>query len=109
MNVTYASLFFSVTMNHIKYPCALVHWYLLTGDSPDENMGMWVVELDILDNGQPQTEVIHLDIIVCLAHLLPIQRERRAPGGKKYMDSLDTFSQLYVSKFTDYHTSKIAF
>ena len=76
MNVAHAKLFFSVTMNRIKYPCALIHWYSLVGDSPDKNMGMWVVEPDILDNGQPQTAVIHLDTIVCLAHLLPIYRER---------------------------------
>lgn len=41
--VAHTKLFFSVTMNHIKYPCALIHWYSLVGDSPDENMGMWVV------------------------------------------------------------------
>ena len=109
MNVTCARLFFSVTMNHIKYPCVLFHWYSLVGDSPDEDMGMWVVKLDILDNGQPQTTVIHLDTIVHLAHLLPIYRERWVPRGIKYMDSLDTFSQFYVSKFTDCHTFKIAF
>ena len=109
MNVAGAKLFFSVTMNRIKYPCALVHWYLLVGDSPDENMGMWVVELDILDNGWPWTAVIHLDTIVCLAHLLPIYRERRAPRGMKYTDSSDTFSEFYVSKFADHHTVKIAF
>ena len=76
INVAHAKLFFSVTMNRIKYPCALIHWYSLVGDSPDKNMGMWVVEPDILDNGQPQTAVIHLDTIVHLAHLLPIYRER---------------------------------
>ena len=56
-------------MNCVKYPCALVHWYSLVGDSSDKNMGMWVIKLDILDNGQPQTVVIHLDTIVHLAHL----------------------------------------
>ena len=51
LNVACARLFFSVTMNHVKYPCALVHWYMIGGDSPDDNTGMWVVEPDILDNG----------------------------------------------------------
>ena len=52
MNVACAKLFFSVTMNHIKYPCVLIHWYSLVGDSPDENMGMHQEieeELTILD------------------------------------------------------------
>ena len=109
MNVTHAKLFFSVTMNHIKYPCVLIHWYSLVGDSPDENMGMWVVKPDILDNGRPWTAVIHLDTIVCLAHLLPIYRERQVPRGMKYTDSLDTFSEFYVTKFADHHTFEIAF
>ena len=69
MLLTHTRLFLSVTMNCVKYPCALVHWYSLVGDSSDKNMGMWVIKLDILDNGQPQTVVIHLDTIVHLAHL----------------------------------------
>ena len=69
MLLTHTRLLFSVTMNFVKYPCALVRWYSLVGDSPDKNMGMWVIKLDILDNGQPQTVVIHLDTIVHLVHL----------------------------------------
>ena len=63
-----------VTMNCVKYPCALVNWYSPVSDSPDENMGMWVIEHDILDNGKLQMAVVHLDTILCLAHLLPIYR-----------------------------------
>ena len=74
LNVARARLFFSVTMNHVKYPCALIHWYTIVGDSSDDNTGMWVVEPDILDNGQPWTSVIHLDTIEWLAHILPIYR-----------------------------------
>ena len=109
LNVARARLFFSVTMNHVKYPCALVHWYTIVGDSPDDNTGMWVVEPDILDNGQPRTAVIHLDTIVRLAHLLPIYRDRPAPKGVQYTDTLDTFSQFYVSKFADHHAFEIAY
>ena len=52
LNVAQARLFFSITVNHIMYHCALVHWYSL-GNSPDECTGMWVVEPNILDNGLP--------------------------------------------------------
>ena len=55
-------------------------------------MGIWVVEPDVLDNGQPWTAMIHLDTIVCLSHLLPIYRDKQAPRSMKYTDSLDTFS-----------------
>ena len=109
LNIACTRLFFSATMNHVKYPCTLIHWYTIVGDSPDDNTGMWVVEPDILDNGQPQTVVIHLDTIVQLAHLLPIYRDRPAPKGVQYMDTLDTFSQFYVSKFADHHAFEIAY
>ena len=64
LSVAQAKLFFTVTMNHVKYSCALVHWYSIIGDFPDECTGMWVVEPDILDDVTPQTAVIHLDSIV---------------------------------------------
>ena len=96
-------------MNHVKYPCALFNWYSPVGNSPDENMGMWVIEHSILDGGKLWTAVIHLDTILCLAHLLPIYRDKKAPRGVKYMDLLDIFHNFYVNKFTDHHTFEIAF
>ena len=109
LNVTQARLFFSVTVNCIKYSCALVHWYSQLGDSVDENTGMWVIEPNILDDGRPRAAVIHLDMIVRLVHLLPIYGEERAPRGVKYTDSLDTFSEFYVNKFADHHAFEITF
>ena len=108
LNVAWAKLFFSVTVNHKKYPCALVHWYSLVGDSFNENIGMWVVEPDIVDS-KPQTAVIHLDTILCLAHLLPIYHDKLAPRDIEYTDSLDAFSKFYVSKFMDHHAFEITF
>ena len=70
---------------------------------------MWVIERDILDNRKPRTLVIHLDSILCLAHLLPIYGDKQAPRGLKYTDSLDIFKEFYVSKFADNHAFEIAF
>ena len=75
LSVARTKLFFAATVDHVKYSCALVHWYYLIGDSADECTGMWVVKPDILDDGMPWTAVIHLDSIVRLAHLLPIYGE----------------------------------
>ena len=44
LSVAQARLFFSIIVNHVKYQCALAHWYSLLGNSPDECTGMWVVE-----------------------------------------------------------------
>ena len=99
LSVAQAKLFFTVTMNHVKYSCALVHWYSIIGDFPDECTGMWVVKPNILDDGTPWTAVIHLDSIVWLAHLLPVYGEEQAPRGVKYTDSLDLFSEFYIKVF----------
>ena len=91
-----------------KYPHALVHWYYPVEDYFNENTGMWVVEPDIVDS-KPQTAVIHLDTILCLAHLLPIYHDKLAPRDIEYTDFLDTFSKFYVSKFADHHAFEIIF
>ena len=109
LSVARARLFFRVTVNRLKYPCALVHWYSRVGDSLDESTGMWAVEPDTLDNGKPRTAVIHLDTVVRLAHLLPIYGEERVPRGVKYTSSPDVFSEFYVNKFADHHAFEIAF
>ena len=104
LSIARARLFFSVTVNHVKYPCALVNWY-----SSDKNTGMWVIERNILDDGKLRTAVVHLDTILCLAHLLPIYRDKQAPRGVKYTDSLDIFYDFYVNKFANHHAFEIAF
>lgn len=109
LSIAHTKLFFSVTVNRVKYLCALVHWYSQLGDLPDKNTGMWVVEPDILDDGTPRTSVIHLDTIMHLAHLLPIYGEKRAPRGAKYTESLDLFSEFYINKFADHHAFEIVF
>ena len=70
---------------------------------------MWVVEPDVLDDGTPWTSVIHLDTVVCLAHLLPIYGDKPAPRGVKYTDSLDIFSKYYINMFADHNAFEIAF
>ena len=109
LSITCARLFFSTTVNCIKYPCMLVHWYSQLRDSPDKSTGMWVVEPDVLEDGTLQASVIHLDTVVYLAHLLPIYGDEPAPRGMKYTDSLDIFSEYYINKFADHNAFEIAF
>ena len=64
LKITRVCLFFSFSHDTIEYSCALVHWFSCVGDSPDEHTGMWVVEPDTLDDGEPFASIIHLDTIV---------------------------------------------
>ena len=40
LKVACAHLFFSFTLNGVKYPCALVHWYSRTTDMPSDLTGI---------------------------------------------------------------------
>ena len=70
---------------------------------------MWVVEPDSADDGKPFATVIHLDIIVCAAHLLLVFRTVFIPRTLTFADTLDAFRMFYVNKYVDHHAFKIAF
>lgn len=93
----------------ITYPCALVHWFSLVGDEVDEDIGMWVVELDINETGTPLTGIIHLDSVLHAAHLMGVCREAFVLKTLTLDNCLDFFHLFYVNKFVDHHTFEIAF
>ncbi|KAJ7340817.1 hypothetical protein DFH08DRAFT_704237 [Mycena albidolilacea] len=41
---TWVLLLLLFVFSKCEYQCALVCWFVLIGDAPDPNMGMWVVE-----------------------------------------------------------------
>ncbi|KAI9435662.1 hypothetical protein BJY52DRAFT_1159252 [Lactarius psammicola] len=109
--VTCILLFFSfIHDNSTKYPCALVHWFSNVGDEPCDETGMWIVKLDF-QGGKPFLEVIHLDTILCGAHLIGVSGTHFLPNDLDFTfgKSLDTFSSFYVNKYIDHHAHEIAF
>ncbi len=54
-------LFFSFVHSGTYYPCALVQWFSIVGDGPDDETGLWMVEPDVHQDGRPCLAVIHLD------------------------------------------------
>ena len=110
LDVGRVRLFFSFNHRGTKYPCALIHWYSRVGDAPDEDTGMWIVKPDVNpDDGLPTMAVIHLDTIVCAAHLLGVYGEDYLPKDLSLEYSLDAFHEYYVNKFIDHHAFEIAF
>ena len=110
LDVARVRLFFSFTYEGIKYPCALIHWFSRVSESPDDSdMGMWVVEPDILEDGEHHAAVIHLDSIFRAAHLIPVYGEEFVPTYLSFTDSLDAFRAYYVNKYIDHHAFEIAF
>jgi hypothetical protein len=109
LEVARVRLFFSFSHDCVEYPCALVHWFSRVGDLPDDHTGMWVVEPDTVDDGEPFMSIIHLDTIVRASHLLPVFGQGRVSRTLQFTDTLDTFTRFYVNKYIDHHAFEIAF
>jgi hypothetical protein len=106
LEVARARLFFSFTLDGVKYPCTLVHWFSRTGDTPNAT-GMYTVEPDI-HNGKPVMSIIHLDTVFRATHLLPVF-SKHPPLSKRqrYQHTLDLFSEFYVNRYIDHHAFEI--
>ncbi|KAG2158743.1 uncharacterized protein EDB93DRAFT_1237966 [Suillus bovinus] len=100
-NIARVLCFFSFKYKFILYECAIIHWFDVIGDAPDEDTGMWVV--------QPSFDVIHIDTIYRAAHLLPLYGVNFIPCAINFSNSLDKFRAFYVNKFTNHHAFEIAF
>ncbi|KAI0707701.1 hypothetical protein C8Q76DRAFT_770579 [Earliella scabrosa] len=112
LDVARLRLLFSFKYRGIVYPCAVVRWYWLTEDEPDEDTGMWVVKPAFFNIGrsntrQPLLSVIHLNTIVRAAHLIGVYCGTRVPSTVSNADSLDHFSTFYVNKFADHHAFEL--
>ena len=106
LNIAPVQLFFSFRYNGVEFPCALVEWFMRVG--VDHLTGMWVVRPDVIRNRQNRG-VIHLDAILCAAHLIPIYRSDLLPLEIDSLISLDTFKGYHMNKYIDHHTHKIIF
>jgi hypothetical protein len=102
-------LFFSFQAAGVLYPCALVHWFSRTAEVCHPETGMWTVERNLDNEGNPVLQVIHLDTILRACHLLPVFGNGRVPRGLHFTDTLDAFQAYYVNKFADHHANEISF
>ncbi|KAG2144386.1 uncharacterized protein EDB93DRAFT_1241271 [Suillus bovinus] len=100
--------FFSFKYKFILYKCAIIHWFDVIGDAPDEDTGMWVVQPSF-DGHSPNISVIHIDAIYHAAHLLPLYGVDFIPCAINFSNSLDKFHAFYVNKFADHHAFEITF
>ena len=103
------SIQYSFMVDGIQYPCALIHWFTQIGDRPDKATGMWIVEPDDVLYGAPSAAVIHLDMILHAAHLLPVFGEHSVLKRLTHEQTLDKFTSFYVNKYADHHAFAIAF
>jgi hypothetical protein len=101
-------LFFSFRHENKEYPCALIQWYSHVGFEPDEDMGLWMVEPDTDDAGDPRLTIIHLDSIYRAVHLLPAHQNGTFVECTITMhSSLDMFQLFYINRFVDHQSYEV--
>ena len=98
-------LFFSFCYRRHDYSCALVNWFVTTDEKPDEDTGMWTMQLELDEVREcPTYQVIDIKSIARGAHLLPVYGSSRVPEDFIHHDALDRFQSFFVNKFVDHHT-----
>ncbi|KAG1860759.1 hypothetical protein F4604DRAFT_1882540 [Suillus subluteus] len=100
--------FFSFNYGGITYLCAVVRWFDIIGDLPDEDTGMWMVCPACSTNNAPIYNIIHVDSIYCVAHLIPVYGRRFLHRGINLHNSYDSFHTFYVNKYADHHAFELA-
>lgn len=104
MNVVRVLLFFSFNYNGVEYPCAIVEWFQMVG--LDDVTGLWVVCPNVTE-GKQDRSVLHLDLFLRGAHLIPRYGMQKLPLDFHFSYSLDAFQAYYVNKYIDHHANKI--
>ncbi|ESK81674.1 hypothetical protein Moror_5456 [Moniliophthora roreri MCA 2997] len=100
MAVACVKLFFSFSYQKVTYPCALVEWFTHSMDAPDEETGLWVVELEYeLRDGKRMLDVVHLDSVARPVHLLPVFGCDLLPKNFHFSEALNAFCVYYLNKF----------
>ncbi|KAG1759774.1 hypothetical protein EDD22DRAFT_782075, partial [Suillus occidentalis] len=100
--------FFSFNYGGTLYPCAVVRWFDIIGDSPDEDTGMWMVRPACGTNNAPVYNIIHVDLIYRAAHLIPVYGRRFLHRDINLHNSYDSFRTFYVNKYADHHAFELA-
>ncbi|KAF8810186.1 hypothetical protein BYT27DRAFT_7282380 [Phlegmacium glaucopus] len=90
-------LFFSFVHETKTYPCALVHWFPRVDEAPDVDTGMWIAQPEFTSPGKPALQVIHIDTIARLAHLLPIFGQSFVPVSLHFSQTLNSFHSYYIT------------
>ena len=108
LEVACVMIFFSFVHEGKEYLCALIHWFSHIGNTPNEDTGMWEVEPSYISN-KSHLCIIHIDMIYCAAHLIPVYWTSRFIAWSLTMNkTLNTFNRFYVNKFVDHYAFVIA-
>ncbi|KAH6899178.1 hypothetical protein BKA70DRAFT_1198427 [Coprinopsis sp. MPI-PUGE-AT-0042] len=106
LTVARVRLFFSLVYRGREHHCALVNWVVRSDDEVDRDTGMWVVEPEVDEWGQPVWEVISTESIARGAHLLPDFGNEVVEQDFDHHTALDYFKRFFVNCFVDHHVQE---
>jgi hypothetical protein len=106
LSVARLRLLFSFNHDGTRYPCALVEWFSVVGNSPNSVTGYWVLKPEVR-HGKPSRSVIHLDCILRGAHLMPVFGEGFVARQLNYTMTLDIFQEFYLNHHIDPHAFEV--
>ncbi|KAF8876080.1 hypothetical protein BD779DRAFT_1804434 [Infundibulicybe gibba] len=109
MDIAQVALFCSFDFRGIKYPCALVRWFMPVDGERCADTGMWIVKPKKDANGRREMSLVHLDRVMRGAHLIAVYGDEFIPTQFLHTDSLEAFQAFYISKFSDHHVNEFAF
>ncbi|EMD32310.1 hypothetical protein CERSUDRAFT_58825 [Gelatoporia subvermispora B] len=108
LRVVRVRLFFSFRYRGVRYPCALMHWFKVIGNAPDEVAGMWIVRKDCNHRTHlPNISVIHLSHVLRSAHLPPVFTHALIPSEHQPHQTLRVFKLFYVNRYIDHHAYEV--
>jgi hypothetical protein len=96
MEIGWVLLFFLFDYHQKSHSCALINWFVHDNEC-DLDMGMWTVQLECDQKGEPSVQVIPLETIACGAHLLPVYGSTRLPDDFSHHDTLDSFYSFFIN------------
>ena len=101
-------LLFSFSFEGVDYPCALIEWFQTIDNHPDSDTGLWKVKLD-MTHGEHNMSMLHLDMFLCGAHLLPVFGDHPLPQNFHNSFTLDLFHTYFVNNFIDHASHEMVF
>ena len=70
---------------------------------------MWIVHHDHNTDGSPTADILHLNTLVCAAHLIGVYGDNFLLKDLSPDPSLNIVQSYYVNKYIDHHGCEIAF
>jgi hypothetical protein len=98
-----------VAFTHLgeRHEAALVEWFDVVEQVPDELTGMWKVRPRLGECDMWVLELIPLDTVVRGCHLIPVYGDDAVPEKYHFSHAHLDFRSFYLNHYADYHSFEV--